>query len=165
MNASRTAQPRTRPVALRTKSDRSSYAPASAATSAVDIEKSSSLTARQNEALDLLLAVEVDDRSQQLPLLVGAPRVDAQRAAQPGRAARLVDVAMQRQRRLQALDRLAHRGRAGRDRGMARVAQVHVDGQLVRVVEAGAVRGAVQAQDRLLRRGGELVGHARNALR
>src|SRR3954453_2903415 len=165
MNASRTAQPRTRPVALRTKSDRSSYAPASAATSAVDIEKSSSLTARQNEALDLLLAVEVDDRSQQLPLLVGAPRVDAQRAAQPGRAARLVDVAVQRQRRLQALDRLAHRRRARGDRRVPRVGQVHLRGQLRRVVQAGAVGRAVQAEDRPLRRGGELLGDPRDALR
>src|SRR3954467_10808554 len=165
MNASRTAQPRTRPVALRTKSDRSSYAPASAATSAVYIEKSSSLTARQNEALDLLLAVEVDDRSQQLPLVVGAARVDAERAAQPGRAARLVDVAVQRQRRLQAFDRLAHRRRARGDRRVARVAQVHLRRQLGGVVEARAVRGAVQAEDRPLGGGGELVGDGRDAPR
>src|SRR3954454_1018612 len=107
----------------------------------------SSLSARQNEPLDLLLAVEVDDRPEELPLFIRAPGVDAERAAEPRRAARLVDVAVQRQRRLQRLDRLPDGGRAGGDGRMARVAQIHLGRQLRRVVEARAIGRAVEAED------------------
>src|SRR5919204_1766917 len=112
MNASRTDQPRTSPVALRTKTWRSSPSPP-AATDAIS-PSSGCLTARQHEPLDLLLAVHLDDGAQQLPLLVRAAGVDAQRLPQPARPARLVDVPVQRERRLVALDRLAHRGRPAR---------------------------------------------------
>src|SRR6266536_5503725 len=117
MNASRTDQPRTSPVALRTKTACSAPSPP-AATDAISLTSSSGcLTARQHEPLDLLLAVHVYDRPEKLPLLVGAAGVDAQRLPEPVSAAGLVDVAVQRERRLVALDRLPHRRRAHRDRG------------------------------------------------
>src|SRR5829696_7693350 len=116
MNASRVDQPRTSPVALRTKTARSAASPAPGATVAIwcsSPRRFGALAAGQHEVLDLLLfAVEIDDDPQQLTLLVRAPRIDAQRAAEPVRAARLVDVAMQRERRLMALDRLPDGGRA-----------------------------------------------------
>src|ERR1700754_1898523 len=136
MKASRTDQPRTRPVALRTKS---ACSPPDA-TVAIRSLLRRCLTAGQDEALDLLLAIHVDDRSQQLSLLVGAPRVDAQRAAQPVGAARLVDVTVQRQRRLVALDGLADRRRADGDRGAPRALEVHALRELRGVVEPRAVR-------------------------
>src|SRR4051794_28753946 len=112
MNASRTDHPRTRPVALRTKSDCSPGCPAPAATVAIPdylLELRIS-AACQNELLDLLLAVDVDHGTEQLALLVRAAGVDAQGLPEPRCAARLVDVAVQRQRRLVLLDRLAYSG-------------------------------------------------------
>src|SRR3954449_11679630 len=110
MNASRTDQPRTRPVALRTKRA-CSPCPAPAATVAIaDYLLELRISAAcQNELLDLLLAVDVDHGTEQLSLLVRAAGVDAQRLPKPRGSARLVDVAVQRQRRLVLFDRLAYR--------------------------------------------------------
>src|SRR5919204_557082 len=57
MKASRTDQPRTRPVALRTNRDCSPRG----ASPATDAMVPSLLSAREDEALDLLLAVDLDD--------------------------------------------------------------------------------------------------------
>src|SRR5919197_5548481 len=102
MNASRVDQPRTRPVALRTKTARSAASPAPAVTEAILTLSSSSggvLAARQYEVLHLLLALDVDHRPEQLTLLVGAAGIHAERLPEPVRAARLVDVAVQSERR------------------------------------------------------------------
>src|SRR5579871_6613960 len=98
MKASRTDQPRTSPVALRTKTARSSNgAPAAPlATDAMSVDPPSSwmpraatcaaasrsLAACQHEPLDLLAVLDVDHRPQELSLLVGAAGVDAERAPQ-----------------------------------------------------------------------------------
>src|ERR1044072_6607738 len=103
MNASRVDHPRTRPVALRTKTARSTESPD--ATVAMPLL----LAAGQNEVLDLLLAFEVDDDPEQLTLLVTAPRVDAKRLPEPMCSARFVDVPVQRERGLVALDHVTHR--------------------------------------------------------
>src|SRR5712691_8435036 len=147
MNASRTDQPRTSPVAFLTKRARSSYAPAPAA-----VAMNLLLSAREHEALDLLAALEVDDGAEKLALLVRAPRVYAERSAEAGGAARLVNVAMQRERRLELLDRRAHGGRADRPRRAAGLLEAHVGRQLGRVVQLRSVRRAVEAEDRVLGR-------------
>src|SRR5215217_2403146 len=103
MNASRVDHPRTSPVALRTNTARSTASPPDATVAMLD--SSSSSPTGQDEVLHfLLLAVEVDHDPEQLTLFVRAPRVDAQRLAEPVRAARLVDVAVQGERRLVALE-------------------------------------------------------------
>src|SRR4051794_17109853 len=104
MNASRVDHPRTRPVALRTKTARSAESPAPVAIVAMlappplvaTDRPALVLAAGQHEVLHLLLAVEIDDDPEQLSLLIGAPRVDAQRPSQPVRPACLVDVSVQR---------------------------------------------------------------------
>src|SRR6266487_848674 len=159
MNASRTDQPRTRPVALRTKTACSTPSPPAATDAISPTSSSGCLTARQHEPLDLLLAVHLYYPTEKLPLLVGAAGVDAQRLPEPVRAAGLVDVAVQRERRLVALDRLAHGRRPDGDRGAPRVLEVHLGGELRRIVEAGPVRRAVQAEDRALGRRGHLGEH------
>src|SRR4051794_37007353 len=113
MNASRVDHPRTRPVALRTNTARSAAAsPGPAATEAILPSPPSLLggvlAARQHEVLHLLLALDVDHRAQQLALLVGRAGVDAERLPEPVSAAGLVNVAVQRERRLVALDHRAH---------------------------------------------------------
>src|SRR3954468_23726923 len=116
MNASRVDQPRTRPVALRTNTARSAES-APAATEAIRPSPpllGGVLPARQHEVLHLLLALDVDDRPEQLTLCVGAAGVDAERLPEPVGAARLVDVPVQRERGLVALDHLADRRRADR---------------------------------------------------
>src|ERR1051325_317497 len=99
MNASRVDHPRTSPVALRTNTARStSPAPDATVAMLVLLQVASRaggvLAAGQHEVLHLLLAVEIDDDPEQLPLLVAAPRVDAERLPQPMCPARLVDEAM-----------------------------------------------------------------------
>src|SRR5919205_312112 len=110
MNASCTDQPRTRPVAFRTKSDRSSYGRSPAVVVAMQFL----LSAGEQEALDLLLAVEIDDGPEEIALLVGAPGVDAKRPPDAGRSLALVDVTVERQRRLEIFDRLTDGRRADR---------------------------------------------------
>src|SRR5690242_20780484 len=110
MNASCNDQPRTRPVAFRTNSERSSYG----GSPAIVAMQLPSLSASEQEPLDLLLAVQVHDRSEQIALLVRAAGINAERSADTAVAPRLVDVAVQRERRLMLLDRLAHRRRADR---------------------------------------------------
>src|SRR3954464_2388768 len=144
MNASFTDQPRTRPVAFRTKSDRSSYAPA------VVVAMQFLLSAREQEALDLLLAVEVDDGPEEIALLVGAPGVDAERAPDPRGRLALVDVAVEGQRRLEIFNRLPDGGRAHRPRRTAGVLQLHVLGELGSLVQARVVGRAVETEDRPL---------------
>src|SRR5919197_1587705 len=146
MNASRTDQPRTSPVAFRTKSVRSSYGRPPAMVVIAPL-----LTARQDELLDLLLAVELDDGAEELALLVRAPRVVAERVAEPRRPAGLVDVPVQREARLELLDHLTDGGRADGPRRPTGVLEVHVGGELRRLVELGVVRRAVQRVDGSLR--------------
>src|SRR5579884_3703159 len=160
MNASRTDQPRTSPVALRTNIACSNGAPVCAVPSiaisvipflsrfglsaAPDGGALSALAAREYEALDLLLAVEIDHRAEQLTLLIGTARVDAQRPSEAPGGAALMDVAVQRQRRLVALDRVAHSRRADRLDRVAGVLQVHLLdplGQLGLVLLAVGVPG------------------------
>src|SRR4029078_752290 len=145
MNASPTDQPRTRPVAFRTKSDRSSYAPA------VVVAMQFLLSAREQEALDLLLAVEVDDGPEEIALLVGAPGVDAERAPDPGRRLAFVDVTVEGQRRLEIFDGLADGRRADRLRRAAGVLQLHVLGEVRRLVEPWVVGRAVEGGESRLR--------------
>src|SRR3954447_22164168 len=119
MNASRVDHPRTSPVALRTNTVRSTSPEPDATVAMLLLLRlfrgpAGVLAAGQHEVLHLLLAVEIDDDPEQLPLLVAAPRVDAQRLPEPVCPARLVDVPVQRERRLVALDHCAHRGRADR---------------------------------------------------
>src|SRR5215471_15510620 len=127
MNASRTDHPLTRPVALRTKSVRSAGTSAAAITTPFrSLPKSRSRcrwvrllsAAGQHEVLDLL-AVQLDERAQQLSLFVRAAGVDDQGVANPGVPAGLVDVAVQREHRPELLDRAAHRLGAN---GLGRVA-------------------------------------------
>src|SRR4029079_3453263 len=92
MKASKTDHPFTRPVALRTNIVRSMGMSALA-------KAPPFLAGREHEALDLL-AVDLDQRAEQLPLLVRAARVDAQGAADARVAAGLVDVAGAGQARL-----------------------------------------------------------------
>src|SRR5687768_15055481 len=122
MNASRTAHPRTRPVALRAKSDGSTDGSTRPAALSIPLL----LSARHDEALDLLSFLEIDDGPEQLSLLVGATGVDAERATDPRVPARLVDMAVQRQHRLVLLYRITHGGRAQWDRGSPRVLEPHV---------------------------------------
>src|SRR5262245_5823090 len=145
MNASRVDQPRTSPVAFLTKTARSAASPA--ATVAIELLLLV-LAAGQNEVLDLLLAVEIDDDPEQLTLFVRAAGVDAERVAEAVRPPRLVDVTVQGEPRLIALDHLPHGLRADRDGGAARVLERHVLGQLRRLVEPGVVGRAVQVEDR-----------------
>ena len=93
------------------------------------------LSACEQEPLDLLLAVQVDHRAEQVALLVLTAGINAERSADAAVAAGLVDVAVHRERRLVLLDRLAHGGRADRLHGAAGVLQHHVGRQLGRVVE------------------------------
>src|SRR6476661_4605708 len=128
MKASKTDQPLIRPVALRTNIVRSTGMSALAKTPPF-------LAGREHELLDLLPG-EIDQGAQELALLVRAPRVDAQRVADARVAARLVDVAVQRQRRCGLLDRGADRPRADRLRRVAAVLGRQVVLQARRVVEA-----------------------------
>src|SRR5512133_87550 len=98
MNASKTDHPFTRPVALRTNIVRSTGMSALA-------KAPPFLAGCQHELLDLL-AVELDQRAQQLSLLVRAPGVDAEGVADAGVAAGFVDVPVQRECGLGLLDRL-----------------------------------------------------------
>ena len=72
---------------------------------------------------------------------------------------------VQSERGLELLDRLPHGGRADRLGRVARVLQPHVLGELRRVVQPGAVRGAVEAEDRPLARRGHLCDHGRDPRR
>src|SRR6266498_3947581 len=96
-----------------------------------------------------LPGVEVHDRRLKNPFLVGAARVERERAADPGRAPALVDMAVQGEQRLEAPDRLAHRRGADRAQRLPAgdVAQVGVERW--RVVELGAVRRGVEVEDRV----------------
>src|SRR6266536_622565 len=115
------------------------------------------LSAREDEALDLLLAVEVDDRTEQLALLVRAARVYAESSTDARGALRLVDVTVEAEAGLMLFDRGAHRGRADRDSGAPRLLELHVLRQLRSVVESRLVRRTVQAEDRPFRRCRHLV--------
>src|SRR5947209_19921565 len=115
MNASRTDQPRTKPVALRTKTARSSNGLPAPATVAIYVKPplaseppkprigAAPLAARQYEFLDLLSTLDVDHCPEQLSLLVRASGIDAERPSKPLRPPRFVDVTVQRKRRLVAL--------------------------------------------------------------
>src|ERR671910_1647264 len=131
MNASRTAQPRTSPVAFRANSEGSVNSSALPAALSIPLL----LSAGQHEPFDLLAALEIDDGPEQLPLFVRAPWIDGKRFADPRVPARLMDVAVERQGRLVLLERLADGGRTERHRPPSRVLEPHVLGQLRRLVE------------------------------
>src|SRR6266566_545848 len=57
--------------------------------------------------------LDADERAVQDPFAVVRARIDADRPPKPGDAAALVDVAVQAERRLVALDQLPHGCRAG----------------------------------------------------
>src|SRR5918999_1437767 len=121
-NASRTAHPRTSPVALRANSVRSRYG----TSPTVVAMQYSFLSAGEHELLDPPRAVEIDDCPKQVSLLVGAPRVDTECVADARISAGLVAVPMERERRLVLLDRFAHGLRTARHGRMARVLELHV---------------------------------------
>src|SRR3712207_9559746 len=100
MKPSHTDQPRRSPVAFLWK--RSSDPAALFAICFLSVR----LSAGQHEPLDFLAAVQVNHRAEQLSLLVGTARVDAQRAPDAGVALRLVDVSVQPQSRLSLLYRI-----------------------------------------------------------
>src|SRR4029079_6502237 len=87
--------------AFRTNSERSSYG----GSPAIVARQLPSLSAREQEPSHLLLAVQVNNRSAQVALLVRAAGINAELSADTAVAARLVDVPVQRQRRLVFLDR------------------------------------------------------------
>src|SRR5829696_8981751 len=137
MKPSHTDQPRKSPVAFLWK--RSSDPAALFAICFLSVR----LSAGQHEPLDLLAAVQVHHRPEQLSLLVGTARIDAQRASDAGVALRLVDVTVQPQSRLPLLNRIPHRRRSdGHDRTPP-VLGAHVLVYLGGVVEARAVGWAV----------------------
>src|SRR5215210_1905679 len=153
MKPSHTDQPRKSPVAFLWK--RSSDLVALFAICVLSVRLSGS----QHEPLDLLAAVQVHHRAEQLSLLVGTPRVDAQRISDAGVPLGFLDVPVQRQGRLSLLYRLPHRLRADRYDRTPAVLGAQVLGQLRGVVEARAVGWTVEVVDGLLRRGSDLVRH------
>src|SRR5215218_1478495 len=143
-NASNLDHPLTRPVALRRNSVGAS--PIAAINTPSGSERR--LAVHQQVVPDLLLArVDVHDRRLQDALLVGAARVQRQRRPQPHRALALVDVAVQRQQRLEALDRVADRRGADRPQRLAArdVGEVLVEGG--GGVQPGAVGRRVEVED------------------
>src|SRR5919107_6184807 len=130
MKPSHTDQPRKSPVAFRWK--RSSD-PAAALFAICFL--SVGLSAGQHEPLDSLAAVQVHHRPEQLSLLVGTARIDAQRASDAGVPLGLVDVSVQRQGRLSLLYRIPHRRRSDRYDRTPAVFGAHVLVYLGSVVE------------------------------
>src|SRR3712207_8171602 len=106
MKPSHTDHPRRSPVALRWKR---SPVPEFAVLLLAICWLYHSLSAGQYEPFDLALAVQVHHRAHELPLLVGASRVYAQRASDPGVAPCLVYVLVQREGRLALLYRFLDR--------------------------------------------------------
>src|SRR5215213_2137219 len=154
MKPSHTDQPRKSPVAFLWK--RSSD-PAAALFAICFL--SVRLSAGQHEPLDFLSAIQVHHCPEQLSLLVGTARIDAQRASDAGVALGLVDVSVQRQGRLSFLYRISYRRRSdGHDRTPA-VLGAHVLIYLGGVVEARAVGRAMEVVDGPLGRGRNLRGH------
>src|SRR5215208_8219820 len=114
MKPSHTDQPRKSPVAFLWK--RSSDPAALFAICFLSV----CLSGGQHEPLDLLSAVQVNHRAEQLSLLVGTSGVDAQRIPDAGVPLGLVDVPVQRQGRLSLLYRITDRRRSdGHDRAPA----------------------------------------------
>src|SRR4029453_7407756 len=119
-NASNFDHPLTRPVALRRNS------PGASLTAAIDRTPSSCPNPRsgrpdESSAVDqlvvlhlVLLRIDRDDRRLEDAFLVRAAGVQRQRPPEPGGAAALMDVAVERQERLEAGDRVAYRSRADR---------------------------------------------------
>src|SRR5918998_4298266 len=154
MNASHTDHPRRSPVAFLW--NRSPVLESADVLVAMDLLL---LSAREHEPLDLLAAVEVYNGPEELPLLVGAARVDTEGPADPGVAPRLVDVPVQREGRLALLYGLPDRGGADGHRRAAGVLGAHILGDLRGVVEAGAVGRAVEVVDGPPGRGRHLARH------
>src|SRR5829696_5940276 len=153
MKPSHTDQPRKSPVAFLWK--RSSDPAALFAICFLSVR----LSAGQHEPLDLLAAVKVHHSPEQLSLLVGTARVDAQRASDAGVPLGLVDVSVQRQGRLSLLYRIPHRRRSNRYDRTPTVLGAHVLVYLGGVVESRTVGWTVEVVDGPLRQGGDLVRH------
>src|ERR671912_2645658 len=153
MKPSHTDQPRKSPVAFLWK--RSSDPAALFAICFLSVR----LSAGQHEPLDFLAAVQVHHSAEQLSLLVGTARVDAQRAPDAGVPLGLVDVTVQRQGRLSLLYRIPYRRRSDGHNRTPPVLGAHVRVYLGGVVEARAVGRTVEVVDGPLRRGGDLVRH------
>src|ERR1700748_2321885 len=98
------------------------------------------LSACEQEPLDLLLAVQIDDRPEQVSLLVGAAGINAEGSADTCVAASLVDVPVERERGLVLLDHLPHGGRADRLHGTTCVLEHPVLRQFGGIVQPRAVR-------------------------
>src|SRR5215208_1697483 len=154
MKPSHTDQPRKSPVAFLWK--RSSD-PAAALFAICFL--SVRLSAGQHEPLDFLAAVQVHHRPEQLSLLVGTARIDAQRASDAGVPLSLVDVSVQSQGRLSLLYGIPHRRRSDRYDRTPAVFGAHVLVYLGGVVESRTVGWTVEVVDGPLRRGGDLVRH------
>src|SRR5829696_793544 len=150
MKPSHTDQPRKSPVAFLWK--RSSDPVALFAICFLSVRLSGS----QHEPLDLLAAVQVHHRAEQLSLLVGAARVDAQRVPDAGIAFGLVDVPVQRQGRLSLLDRIPYRRRSDGHYRTSSVLGAKILCQLGCVIQARAVWRTVEVVDGLLGRGRNL---------
>src|SRR3712207_5093648 len=150
MKPSHTDQPRRSPVAFLWK--RSSDPAALFAICFLSVRLSSG----QHEPLDLLAAVQVHHRAEQLSLLVGTAGVDTQRVSNAGVPFGLVDVPVQRQGRLSLLYRIPHCRRSDRHDRTPPVLGAQVLGKLGSVIEARAVGRTVEVVDGLLRRGGYL---------
>src|SRR5215210_7008927 len=153
MKPSHTDQPRRSPVAFLWK--RSSDPAALFAICFLSVR----LSCGQHEPLDSLAAIQVHHRAEQLSLLVGTARVDAQRVPDAGVPLGLVDMPVQREGRLSLLYRIPHRRRSdGYDRTPA-VLGAQILGQLRGVVEAGSVGRTVEVVDGLLGRGRHMRSH------
>src|ERR1700738_3163653 len=107
----------------------------------------SALTVDELVALDSFLGVEVDDRRHQNPLLVGAPRVDRERLAELDRTLALVNVPVQGQQGLVLVDGLTDSCRADRAQRAPAVHQLEVRVEGRRLIEARAIRRAVEVED------------------
>src|SRR5215203_1739888 len=153
MKPSQTDQPRNSPVAFLWK--RSSDPAALFAICFLSVR----LSAGQNEPLDFLAAVQVHHRPEQLSLLVGTARIDAQRASDAGVPLGLVDVSVQRQGRLSLLYRIPHRRRSDRYDRTPAVLGAHVLVYLGGVVESRTIGWTVEVVDRPLWRGRHLRSH------
>src|SRR5450756_1821165 len=104
---------------------------------------------RQPVALQLLLAVELDDAPGERALDVRAPRVDGQRAPDTHGGTALVDVPVEREDRLDLFDHLPD-GRRAHMSGVLPLYRERLPVDLRRHVELRVVRRRVKAQDEAL---------------
>src|SRR5579871_5801410 len=146
------AQPRTSPVARRTKIGPAAARRPTSASAMSSPPSRCSLSDGESVALDRAATVELDDGPLQVAGLVGAPGIDRQGAPEPRRAPRLVDVAVQAEDRLRPLDRLAHCRRADVREHAPPADDAEILGELRRLVERRSLWRAVEVEDQPLGR-------------